>query len=135
MCLECAGQAKEQKKYIRDLEVREDGYVWLWKIFNLDFEDNLVAQFQNYAFYEGKNTAEGDTIYEYDSEIEAGCQYEPGFHCLDTEEAAMTWGDNSRNDKGGERIVVPVQVRRTWVTTVGYQDGAGRVFVCKHIII
>ncbi len=133
MCLTSNYRGNKQH-YIKDLETRVDGYIWLWKLFALDEEDNLIAQFQKYDFYEGKNTAKGKVIKSFHG-YRSDCQYEPGFHCFASEEQAINWDSNSRNDENEERVVVPIKVRRTWITTIGYQDSAGKVIVCKHIII
>lgn len=130
----CLDYVNKQKKHIRNLEARVDGYIWLWKVFDLDVNDNLIAQFQNYNFYEGKNTARGEKIYDFSGYI-SHHQYEPGFHCFTTKSEAETWAMNSRNDKKRKRIVVPIKVRRTWITATGCQDFLGDIIVCKHIII
>ena len=130
MCLDCIDV--DSKKVIRRLESREDGYIWLWKVFDLDKYGNLVGQFHKYDFYEGKNTAGNIKIMNYQNFI-ADVQYEPGFHCCLTKKEAEAWLENSV-DTNRERVVVPIKVRRTWITTIGYQEKA-LVVVCKHIII
>jgi hypothetical protein len=134
MCLESNFGTKNVKSIIRKLETRVDGYVWLWKVFDVDEFGNLIAQFQDYSFYEGKNTAEGNRINDYYG-LRAYCQYEPGFHCFAKEYEAEDWALESRNNYHRDRIVVPVKVKKTWITTVGWQEVAGDVIVCKHIII
>ena len=129
MCLESLGS--HQKKCIKKLETREDGYVWLWKVFDLDKEDNLVAQFHDYNFYEGKNTAEGDVVLDL-NKYRSSLQYKLGFHCFTTENDAHDWLEEII-DTGRNRVIVPVKVRKTWITAIGYQGGL--VVVCKHIII
>lgn len=130
MCLDWAGN--NLKRSVRELEIREDGYVWLWKVFDLDKEDNLVGQFHKYDFYEGKNTAKGQIVLDYSRYI-ATIQYEPGFHCFLDKKAADDWAKYAKNTSR-ERVIVPVKVRKTWITTIGEQDST-KVVVCKHIII
>lgn len=132
MCLGVVSEQTEQKKVIRELEIREDGYVWLWKVFDLDIDDNLVAQFNEYDFYEGKNTARGKYA-KYSNGEPCIEQYEPGFHCFDKEEDANRWIRNARSTNR-ERVIVPIQVKKSWITSTGWQSGK-HVIVCKHIVI
>ena len=108
-----------------------DGYIWLWKVFDVKTDDTLVAQFHNYSFYEGKNTARGKIAKELYGD-KADVQYTPGFHCYITKTNARYWKKVSR-DNNREKIIVPIKVKKEWITSVGYQ--AGIVVVCKHIII
>ena len=121
------------KPAVNALDVRADGYIWLWKVFDIDEDDNLIAQFNKYSFYEGKNTAKGKIVKEFDG-IKSDTQYEPGFHCFVYEGDAHDWKHTSRNDRGRERIVVPIKVRKSWITAYGTQSRCD-VIVCKHIII
>jgi hypothetical protein len=109
----------------------EDGYIWLWKVFDVKEDDTLVSQYHDYSFYEGKNTARGKFIKTYLG-ARSPLQYEPGFHCFTKKADAKYWKKYSA-DKDRERIIVPIKVKKEWITSVGYQ--AGTVIVCKHIII
>ena len=109
----------------------EEGYIWLWKVFEVKLDDTLVAQFHDYSFYEGKNTARGRIAKELDGD-KAVVQYTPGFHCCINKIDARWWKKVSR-DNHREKIIVPIKVKKEWITAVGYQGGI--VIVCKHIII
>lgn len=131
MCLNSI--ENKPKKVIGKLKLRKDGYIRLWKVFDVDANDNLVAQFHEYSFYEGKNTATGVTVWDYQGD-KAYYQYGLGFHCFGTKKDAEEWKEDSCNDHCRERTVVPIKVKKSWITTVGYQSG-DTVFVCKHIFI
>ena len=130
MCLAIVYSKKRTTQLVKDLEAREDGYIWLWKVFEVDVDDNLVAQFHDYSFYEGKNTAKGKVALKLNGTA-SSYQYEPGFHCFEDYEDACYW---ERNSEGiCDKIVVPIKVRKSWITSAGWQERP--VFVCKHIII
>jgi len=131
MCLDSS--KTKQKAFIRDLKFGKDKYVELWKVFDLDAEGNLVAQFHNYNFNKGKNTARGTCIREYLGG-KSGYQYEPGFHCFIGRESAISWKKDAKNNYGRERIIKSIKVRKSWITNIGYQDDH-LVLVCKHIVI
>jgi hypothetical protein len=133
MCLDILSNKVNKKSHIADLAIEKDGYICMWKVFDVDKDDNLVAQFHNYNFYEGKNTARGKIILNFDGD-EARVKYEPGFHCFKDEEEAANWSQGCNNDSGRERVTYPIKVKREWITSVGSQ-GWRRVFVCKHIFI
>ena len=137
MCLNYSMSAREQKSEIDKLEVKEDGYVWLWKVFDVDSEGNLVAQFNDYDFYEGKNTAKGKIVKAYNGS-KASYQYTPGFHAFFNKDDAEWWERESKYTRA-DRIVVPIKVKKSWITTIGFQDIGWadfiKVVVCKHIII
>ena len=105
------------KKEISKLEVHSDGYIWLWKAFHVTGEDCLEGVIQEHTFYEGKNTASGGHIGHHNY------RYPAGFHCYVSRRAARNWFSYTQR----------VKVRKSWITTIGAQEGT--VIVCKHIII
>jgi len=131
MCLDSS--KTKQKAFIRDLKFGKDKYVKLWKVFDVDEEDNLVAQFHDYKFKKGKNTAKGEFIKTY-SGGKSDYQYKPGFHCFSNKKDAEAWEFESNNMYNRKRVVLPVKVRKSWITNVGIQSG-NLVLVCKHIFI
>ena len=124
MCLCQAYEGRKKETAINRLDVRVDGYIWLWKAFREDFDGNLHPPCFWANMYEGKNTAKGSSIRYYDLGTLAVKSYKAGFHCMTTERNAKPWG----------AIVVPVKVKREWIVAVGIQDGCKTV-VCKHIIL
>ena len=132
MCL-CHAIAK--RPLISSLEIREDGYVWLWKVFGVNYDNTLTGQFKEFTSYGGKNTAKTTPIKELGGG-RAYFQYPSGFHCFVTEDVAREWvyGSNTIAAIGVERVVVPVKIRKKWIVATGDQAGR-KVVVCKHIII
>ena len=62
MCLDAVKRPAEAKRVTKDMDIKKDKYVKLWKVFCIDENDCLVAQFKKYQFYKGKNTAKGEVI-------------------------------------------------------------------------
>lgn len=137
MCLDILSEKSIKEATIEKLEFDKDGYTQLWKVFDIgDKESNeghLLAQFHNFSFKKGKNTAEGDIIFDFMG-WESSVRYEPGFHCFLTEKEAGTWQHDVVGKYNRKRIVVPVKVKKSWITSIGIQDDMN-VTVCKHIFI
>lgn len=133
----CLGHGQVKKRtFIKKLKFEEDKYIKLWKLFDIDKEGNLVAQFHDYTFQKGKNTATGKTITTYKGYI-SNYQYKPGFHCFIDKKDAEKWLKQIR-PTGRSRTIVPVKVRKSWITNVGYQEfqfDYRLALVCKHIFI
>ena len=122
MCL-CTILPNEQtKRFINRMDVRVDGYVWLWKTFMVNDDETLSGSWRKHTYYEGKNTAEGSHIGD-----DYGISYPCGFHCFTRRKDAEFYG-------GWPEVVVPIKVRKSWITTVGSTCDLAAV-VCKHIII
>ena len=62
MCLDVIHNEKDQKEIVKNLKTRKDDYVIVYKVFCVDYDDNLIAQFEDYDFYEGKNTSKSKYI-------------------------------------------------------------------------
>jgi hypothetical protein len=135
MCLSRVYKGKEKTETIKELEIRDDGYVWLWKVFGVNFDDTLTGQFKKHTFWDGKNTARHRIIRSLGNYRE-GRQYPSGFHCFTSKYAADKWRLNSNRDcaLGASRITVPVKVKKSWIVAVGNQSNKETI-VCKHIII
>ena len=126
MCLCTVYEGRKKENAINRLDVRVDGYIWLWKAFGEGYDGNLHPPCFWANIYEGKNTAKGNYISYYDYSGFGGGhkQYKAGFHCMTTERNAKPWG----------QVIVPIKVKREWITSIGLQDG-DKCVVCKHIII
>ena len=118
---------------IKALRFTKRGYTTMWKVFGVDRNDELVGDFGRYSYYEGKNTAVTDYLIEL---FHWPRRYQAGFHCFITKEAAKKW---LLCTGGCGKDVVPVKVRKAWITTVGHQNtlyqGRLAVAICKHMII
>jgi len=135
MCLDTGEKGKEAKKFVKSLKMTKDKYITLWKVFDINDEGNLISQFYDYKFTEGKNTADEKEIKDL-SGLKALYQYKSGFHCFADEASAERWTSGSINEFNRDRVVKPVKVRKTWITSIGWQSGAGgTIAICKHIII
>ena len=114
------------KKEVAKLKVESDGYIWLYKVFGLASDDELIGDYNSFVFYEGKNTAS-------DGEIGYNPTYSAGFHCFAHKAATKLWHPRHYDSHIGL-----VKTRKSWITAVGKQYANGRrnkVVVCKHIII
>ena len=135
MCLSVIHSLEKRAETISKLKVRKDGYTTVYKVFGVDNEDNLIAQFKDYAFYEGKNTARCKYVTTLTGAKELG-QYQPGFHSFLTKGSATQWmrDCNIPFCKSREMVVYPVKIKKEWITGTGYQNGA-TVIVSKHMVI
>lgn len=131
MCIDCIEPRTERRNITKGLPFRKDRYVTLWKVF--DIHDNkLIAQFNDYEFQTGKNTATGKVIKAYSGGV-ADIQYKPGFHCFTNRKDANEWKNSCRNSDR-QRVIKTVKIRKGWITGIGEQGGL-TVVICKHIII
>lgn len=131
MCLERG--KKQKREFIRKLQLGKDKYIKLWKVIDINKDGEMVAQFHDYTFQVGKNTANGIYIKAYNGE-EAEYQYEPGFHCFLSKANAERWKDDANNDYNRKRVVMFVKAKKSWITNVGMQSNK-IVIVCEHIVI
>ncbi len=135
MCLASVHYEIKRKEIIEKLKLRKDKYMTVYKIFAVGEGGNLLAVFKNYQFYEGKNTAEGEVIFDIRGS-KSYTQYKPGFHSFLNRKGAEKWKENCNFGftKSSELVVYPVRIRKSWITTVGWQGGQD-VIVSKHIVI
>lgn len=134
MCLD-HGETKK-RAFIRNLKFGKDKYIKLWKVFDINEDGEMVAQFNAYTFQKGKNTAEGKIVKTYKG-YEASYQYELGFHCFLTKKDCEDWLEVVRRT-GRSRIIKPVKIKKSWITNIGHQEfqfSYKLVIVCKHIVI
>jgi len=135
MCLDVVKRPAEAKRVTRNMDIKKDKYVKLWKVFCIDENDCLVAQFKKYQFYEGKNTARGEAITNmHGDKIYSREQYTPGFHSFTSKKDAERWINISNDFSGLKREIYPVRIKKAWVTNIGVQNGKV-VVVSKHIVI
>ena len=134
MCLDAVRKPAEAKRVTRDLDIKKDKYVRLWKVFCIDKDGCLVAQFKKYQFYEGKNTAKGETITNIHGRKDNNIQYTPGFHSFTTKHDAEGWINISNDFLRLKKEVYPVRIKKAWITDIGVQGGRV-VVVSKHIVI
>lgn len=136
MCVSWVMARAERRIITKKLSFGKDRYVTLWKVFDIKSNnkqiEKLQAQFNEYIFTIGKNTAEGKHITNTLGGWE-DVQYTPGFHCFMYKSDAENWKDGCVYQHV-ERIVLPVKIRKGWITSMGKQNGF-TVIVCKHIII
>lgn len=135
MCLDST-KVKADRKIITDaLEVNKNGYITLYKVFTVNKHQELMPQFKKFKFFQGKNTADGDTITGLEGQ-KSDLQYKPGFHSFTTKSSAEFWGKYSNRSyfNHKEVVVYPVKVKKEWIINVGVQDDM-IVVVSKHIFI
>ena len=135
MCL-CKIHTEEQRKRtINKLKFSKEGYKTVYKVFGVDDDGNLIAQFVDYKFRKGKNTARNKYIIGLDGDKEFH-QYTPGFHAFLTKGKATKWISNCNwtRAKSGKLIVKSVKIKKEWITDIGRQSHSN-VVVSKHIII
>lgn len=128
MCLENVKSEQEKMDYIDKMDVRVDGYIWLWRGYTVRKDGFLTGQYWSDPVYEGKNTCKQRTV-GYGRN-----KYKSGFHCWTTRAHAKKWNDY----EGDKSVIVPVKVKKSWITSVGIQRGisvTAAAVVCKHIII
>jgi hypothetical protein len=133
---------KKIDKEINYLENDDENYIILWKVFDVTTSGTLSAQFNKYSFREGKNTARGKKILvgHTGKRNVASLQYKPGFHCFLCEKDAKEWFYNAKNIKQRKRVVLPIKVKKSWITSTGLQNSSYDknplvAVVCKHIFI
>lgn len=135
MCIDHIHGKDNKEITINKLKPDKDGYITVYKVFCVNEKKELVPQFKDYKFHEGKNTAKGIYISNPVGHKEF-TQYKPGFHSFTNEKAAQEWIDESNIAylNSPEMVVCPVKIRKTWITDTGFQNG-DRVIVSKHIVI
>jgi len=132
MCLDRKFNRKNTKTFIDNLDIRVDGYIWLWKCFAVSPRGVLKGQYYGgECFYDGKNTC---------IRKKTGVGYMSGFHCFARKTDAVSWNREESKDS----VIVPVKVKKSWITTIGEQGynrvnyekyGKHQIVVCEHIII
>jgi len=126
---------KERKEIIDKLEVGKDGYVTLYKVFTAKPNGDLMPQFKNYVFYEGKNTARGKYITNLAGAKDWN-QYQPGFHSFVKKKDAASWmrRSNTNGFNTQDVVIYPVKIRKSWITNTGVH-GDRITIVSEHIVI
>lgn len=130
MCLNSVNDKKEHADIISKLIEDKDGYITVYKGVNIYCDDDeyypMVMTFKG-AYKTGLNKAKRlfflKRSWEFD--VNTGKMYRHGFYCCVDKKTIKDYQYN----------VIPVKIRKEWITVSGYQMGYGNIVISKNIIM